>query len=138
MTPLSMEPVDPGWTWHLDAHYSAAMRVGDLVFVSGQVGITPEGQIAGPDFETQAHQAFANLAAVLAAAGSDLSRVVKVTLLLTNQDDFRFVPALRARYFQAPYPADTTMVVMGLARPGLLVEIEAVGLVAEAYPPGRK
>lgn len=123
-----MEPVDPGWDWHVAANYSAAMRVGDLVFVSGQVGITPEGALAGADFESQAHQAFANLAAVLRAAGSDLSHVAKVTWLLTDPRDFRFVPGLRARYLQPPYPADTTMVVHALARPGLVVEIEATAL----------
>lgn len=129
MTAADREPIEPGWEWHAAANYSPAMRVGDLIFVSGQVGVTPEGLVAGTDFETQVRQAFANLTAVLEAAGSDLSRVVKVSVFLTEQAHFASIPGLRAEFFQPPYPADTTVVVHALARPGLLVEIEAIALV---------
>ena len=108
--------------------YTPAVCVGDLVMVSGQVGVGHDGEPAGDDFLTQAHQAFANLAQVLKEAGSSLSRVAKVTIYLTEQAQFDHVPDLRERYFTPPYPADTTVVVRALARPGLLVEIEAVAV----------
>lgn len=137
MTRPGAEAIEPGWGWHAAANYSPAMTVGDLVFVSGQVGITPAGVVAGADFDSQVRQAFANLAAVLEAAGSDLSRVVKVSFFLTEQSQFASIPGLRAEYFRPPYPADTTIVVRALARPGLLVEIEAVALVG-TNEPGRQ
>lgn len=120
------QPVVPPWDWHVPAKYSAGIVLGDLVFVSGQVGIRRDGSVAGPDFQSQVHQAFSNLRDVLTAAGSDLPRVVKVTIYLTDRNDFQHIPALRARYFAEPYPADTTVIVAGLAREGLLVEIDAI------------
>jgi len=99
---------------------------GSLVFVSGQVGVDGAGKPVGTDFLDQAHQAFANLSSVLEQAGSRLDCVLRVTLFLVNQEDFDYVPDLRARYFSIPYPADTTVVVRSLARPGLLFEIDAI------------
>jgi 2-iminobutanoate/2-iminopropanoate deaminase len=113
--------------WAEPYRYSAATRIGDLVFVSGQVGVDADGMLVGEgDFLTQAHQAFANLREVLEAAGSGLDRVAKVTIFLTDVEQFAHVPSLRAQYFRAPYPADSTVVVRSLARPGLLVEVEAI------------
>lgn len=94
--------------------------------MSGQVGVDQTGEAIADDFLTQAHQAFANLGNALVQAGSDLTRVLRVTLYLVNHEDFVHVPGLRARYFVDPYPADTTVVVKSLARPGLLFEIDAI------------
>lgn len=109
---------------------SSAFRVGDLVFVSGQVGVNDQGEIIGrDDFGTQARQAFDNLRRVLEAAGSSLDQVVKVTILVTDMDHFAEVVELRAEFFTAPYPADTVCEVSALAYPGLMFEIEAVAMV---------
>ena len=109
---------------------SQGFRVGDVVYISGQVGTDDAGAIVGPDFETQAHQVYRNLARALEAGGSDLAHVFKVTVYVTNvADTFDTIVALRRRYFTEPYPADTLVEVRALARPGLLVEIEAIATV---------
>jgi reactive intermediate/imine deaminase len=124
----SIEEINPPWDWHRPARYSAAIRAEGLLLVSGQVGITPDGEIAGTDFSTQARQALANVKAVLEAGGSAIERLVKVSWFLTDRANFAEVLDLRKEYFVAPYPADTTIVVAGLAREGLLVEIEAIAV----------
>ena len=109
---------------------SQAFRVGDLVLTSGQAAISDSGEIVGPgDFQAQAEQTFANLRAVLEAAGSGLERVVKVTIYLTDMAHFPAIVELRRRYFSAPYPADTIVEVRSLALPELMIEIEATALV---------
>lgn len=118
-----------GHDWAEKYNYSAATIVGDLVFVSGQVGGDDQGEIVGRgDFLAQAHQAFRNVAAVLEAAGSSMSDIAKVTIFLINAEDFAHIPALRKQYFTEPYPADTTVIVKALAREGLLIEIDVVGV----------
>ena len=107
-----------------------AYRVGDLIFVSGQTAIALDGTIVGAgDFDAQAAQTFKNLAAVLEAGGSDLSRVVKVTIFLKDMGNFGKIVALRERYFTAPYPADTIVEITSLALPELEIEIEAIAMV---------
>ena len=109
---------------------SQAFRVGDLVITSGQAALSPDGSIVGiGDFEAQAAQTFANLKAVLEAAGSSLDQVIKVTLYLTDMSNFGKVVELRQRYFTPPYPADTIVEVASLALPELEIEIEATALV---------
>jgi reactive intermediate/imine deaminase len=114
---------------------SQAMRVGDLVFTSGQAAIDLQGNLVGVgDFDAQAEQVFANLEAVLAAANSGLERVVKVTIYLTDMGNFPKIVALRERYFREPWPADTIVEVGSLALPELEIEIEAVALVDPPRP----
>lgn len=105
---------------------SQGIRVGDLLFVSGQVGTDDDGKVVGDDVETQAHQAFRKLAGVLEAGGSSLAHVVKVTIFVAEATPLATIVALRRRYFSEPYPADTLVQVSALARPGLLFEIEAI------------
>lgn len=113
-------------TWSAQYRYSPATIFENLVFVSGQVGVDDSGEVVSDDFLPQAQQAFANLQAVLGQAGSSLDCILRVGLYLVNQQDFIHVPALRSRFFVEPYPADTTVVVRSLARPGLLFEIDAI------------
>lgn len=104
-------------------------RVGNLIYLSGIAAITKHGEVVGEgDFEAQGHQVFANMQDVLAAAGSDLSKVIKVTIFVTDISQFETVVALRERYFAPPYPADTIVEVKALALPQLMIEIEAVAL----------
>ena len=108
---------------------SQAIRVGDLLFVSGQTAIAPDGTVTGVgDFDAQAEQVFRNLRAVLEAGGSSLDRVVKVTIFLTDMGNFQKIVALRERWFSKPYPADTIVQILALALPELEIEIEAVAL----------
>jgi 2-iminobutanoate/2-iminopropanoate deaminase len=109
---------------------SQGFRVGELLFVSGQAAIDPEGQLIGVgDFDAQAEQTFRNLERVLQAAGSGLDRVVKVTIFLTDMANFPKIVELRGRWFSQPYPADTIVEVSSLALPELEIEIEAIAVV---------
>jgi 2-iminobutanoate/2-iminopropanoate deaminase len=111
---------------------SQAIRVGDLVLVSGQVGIDEAGELVSLDnFETQADQAFRNLSNVLSAGGSSMDRVVKVTIFLTDMAaNFPKVVDLRRKWFTPPYPADTIVEVRSLYRPEVMLEIEAIAVAA--------
>ncbi|MFO0336420.1 MAG: RidA family protein [Pseudomonadota bacterium] len=108
---------------------SQAIRVGDLVFVSGQVGMDLEGNIVSDDFEAQAEQAFRMLGLVLERAGSGLDRVAKVNIYVTDMSKFPVIVRLREKYFRKPYPADTIVEVSALGLPGLKIEIDAIGVV---------
>jgi 2-iminobutanoate/2-iminopropanoate deaminase len=108
---------------------SQAIRVGNLVFVSGQVGMDLEGRIVGDDFDAQAEQAFRMLGLVLEAGGSGLDRVAKVTIYVTDMSKFPTIVRLREKYFKKPYPADTIVEVSALGLPGLKIEIEAIGVI---------
>lgn len=105
---------------------SQAIRHGGLLYVSGQAGIDGDGALP-EGFQEQAHQAFANLEKVLIAGGSDLTRVIKVTIFVRDMAaTFDTVVALREQYFTAPYPADSIVEVSSLYSPQALFEIEAV------------
>ena len=109
--------------------YSQVVRVGDLLFVSGQAGLDPAtGQAAGPDFETQARQAFANLATALDDAGSHLRRVVKVTCFVAEPAGFATLNALFAELWPDAPPARSAPLVT-LPR-GLLFSVEAIAVAA--------
>jgi len=111
---------------------SQGMRVGELLFVSGQVGIDEAGELVSlDDFDAQADQAFRNLSRVLEAGGSSLDRVVKVTIFLTDMTNFPKIVELRRRWFTPPYPADTIVEVRSLYRPEVKLEIEAIAVAAD-------
>src|SRR5690606_8603501 len=90
--------------------YSQAVRVGDTVWLSGQIGLDPAtGQMVEGSFEQQVERAFANLAAVVTAAGGQLDQVVKLTLFLTDLAQFGTVNSIMQRRFTEPYPARSTV-----------------------------
>ncbi len=112
---------------------SQGFRVGELLLVSGQAAIDEHGAIVGAgDFDAQAEQVFRNLERVLAAGGSSLADVVKVTIFLTDMANFPKIVELRGRWFTPPYPADTIVEVTALALPELEIEIEAIAVVRGA------
>jgi 2-iminobutanoate/2-iminopropanoate deaminase len=124
---ISAEP-----DWYQPYAISLGIRVGNLVFVSGQAAVDERGDtVGGADFEAQARQAFANLATVLCNAGSGLEHVVKMTILVTNMAVIDQVIELRREFFTPPYPADTIAQVTSLARPEWQIEIEAIALVPD-------
>ena len=106
-----------------------AYRVGDLIFVSGQAAVDEQGNIVGVgDFDAQVEQSFNNLSQLLELGGSDLSKIVKVVIYVTDMSNFPKVLALRECYFTPPYPADTIVEVSALGLPELEFEIEAIAL----------
>ena len=117
MTPDPLAPyaIAPGW------------QVGNLLFLSGQAAINGAGELVGVvDFDAQLVQTMANIDAVLAAGGSDRSRIVKVTIYLTDMGNFPKILDARRKYFTAPYPADTIVEVKSLALPELMIEIDVI------------
>jgi reactive intermediate/imine deaminase len=106
--------------------YSQAVRRGDMVFLSGQIALDPAtGLLVEGDVEVQARRAFDNLRAVCEAAGGSLDDVVRLGLYLTDLDQFARVNAVMADYFEAPFPARSTIEVSGLPRGGLF-EVDAI------------
>lgn len=111
--------------------YSQAIRVGDWVFCAGQVGLDPTtGKLVQDGIEVETRRVLQNLSAVLEAAGSSLSRVVKTTVFLTNLDDFKAMNAVYAEFFSATPPARSTVQVSRLPA-GACVEIEAMAVVGQ-------
>ena len=106
--------------------FSAAVRAGDLLFLSGQVALDPAtGKLVTGDIGTQTEQIFANISAVLEAAGKSLDNVMKTTVYLADMKDFAAMNTVYARHFQTPYPARTTIQAAALPL-GAPVEIEVV------------
>jgi 2-iminobutanoate/2-iminopropanoate deaminase len=108
--------------------YTQAMRAGDFVFISGQIGIDPaEGKITGKDAVEQAAQALKNIRAILTAAGLSFDEVVKTTIFLKNIDDFAKVNEAYGEIFHDDPPARTTVGVAALPM-NALVEIEVIAM----------
>jgi reactive intermediate/imine deaminase len=120
---------DPVSTEHAPAAigpYSQAVRSGGFVFLSGQIPLDPgTGQLVEGDIATQSRRVFDNLRAVCEAAGGDLGRVVRVGIYVVDLADFAAVNGVMAEYFDAPYPARSTIEVSGLPR-GARVEVDAI------------
>ena len=109
--------------------YSPGITAGNLVFVSGQAGRDPAtGEIAD-DVEAQTEQTLKNISAILEAAGSNLSQVIRCGVFLIDIGDFQKMNGVYGRMFGGHRPARTTVQVAALPEPGLLVEIDAVALV---------
>ena len=111
------------------SHYTDAVRAGDLLFVSGSVAVDGDGNLVPGDVVAQARQVFANIGAVLEAAGAGFGDVVKVTVFLIDVDDRRAVNTVRQEVFGGARPASTLVEVSRLAVPGALIEVEAVALI---------
>lgn len=107
------------------APYNQAIRIDNLVFVAGQLGLEPGDKSVAGDITQQTEQVMRNLAAILDAAGSSLDRLVKTTVFLRRLDDFTAMNEVYARYVGDRPPARATVEVAGLPS-GALVEIEAV------------
>jgi reactive intermediate/imine deaminase len=106
--------------------YSQAVRVGDLVFLSGQIPLDPTTMdVVSGDFEARARRVFDNLRAVAEAAGSDLDHVVKLTVFLTDLSNFATVNRVMQDYFTEPVPARAAVGVAALPK-GVDVEADAI------------
>ena len=110
--------------------YAQAIKIGDLIFTSGQIALKPDGDesLLWQDVEAQTEQVLKNLRGVLQAAGADLTHVVKTTIFLVNMDDFGKVNAIYERFFGTHKPARSTVAVKSLPK-NALVEIDAIAKV---------
>lgn len=109
--------------------YSQAVRVGDTVYLSGQIGLDPASMQMVDGIEAQIHQVFVNMRAVTHAAGGSLNDIVKLNIFLTDLGHFAKVNEIMAGYFQQPYPARAAVGVASLPR-GALVEADGVMCIA--------
>ena len=106
--------------------YSQAVRSGDTVYLSGQIGLDPTTMmLSGKDVAAQAEQMFKNIQAVAEAAGGSLGDIVKMTIYLTDMQDFERVNTVMQHFFEAPYPARAAIEIAGLPK-GALVEADAI------------
>ena len=105
--------------------YSQAVRAGNTVYLSGQIGLDPATMQMVDGIEAQIHRVFSNLKAVAVAAGGSLADVVKLNVFLTDLGHFAKVNEIMAQYFSEPYPARAAVGVKELPR-GALVEADAV------------
>lgn len=106
--------------------YSQAIRVADTVYISGQIPLDPQTMdVVSDDFTEQAQQVFVNLAAVASAAESSLADAVKLTVYLTDLDDFAALNDVMSEHMQEPYPARAAVQVAALPK-GVRIEIDAV------------
>ncbi len=106
--------------------YSQAIQSGNFVFLSGQIPLDPSTmEIVGGDFEARARRVFLNLKSVAEAAGGTLDQVVKLTVYMTDLDNFAAVNSVMAEFFDEPYPARAALGVKSLPK-GVDVEAEAI------------
>jgi len=105
--------------------YSQAVRAGDALYLSGQIGLDPASMQMAEGVEAQTHRVFRNLAAVADAAGMSLDQAVRMTVYLTDLAHFARVNEIMAQYVREPYPARAAVGVASLPR-GALVEIDAI------------
>ncbi len=107
-TPEAPAPIGP---------YSQAVRAGDLLFCSGQIALDPgTGQLVQDDIEKETHRVMQNIAALLGAAGTDFSKIVKTSIFLKDMNDFAKVNGVYGSYFSGDFPARETVQVSVLPR----------------------
>lgn len=111
--------------------YSQAVRVGDTVYLSGQIALIPENmQLAEGDISERIHQVFKNLSAVCEAAGGSLQDIAKLNIFLTDMAHFATVNEIMAQYFQQPYPARAAVAVKQLPKD---TDVEMDGVMALSH-----
>ncbi len=115
--------------------YNHLVKAGNLMFIAGQVAVDGEGNVVGEgDMVAQVRQVLENMKTVLASEGADFSNVVKINIFTTDIDRFRAASDVRREYFRENPPASTLVQIERLARPGFLVEIEAIAIAPEQPP----
>jgi 2-iminobutanoate/2-iminopropanoate deaminase len=128
---MEKQQVNP-WTWQDAAGFSQGWRVDgarSIVFASGQAPISADGQLVGEnDFAAQVRQVFENLRTVLEEAGTGVEAVVKLTAYLTDMTRLREYTQIKGAFFLGEQPASTALEVSALARPEMMVEVEAIAV----------
>jgi enamine deaminase RidA (YjgF/YER057c/UK114 family) len=128
---MDRELLNPPGVHPPQAHYTHVARAGQTLYISGQLALDAAGGVVGAgDARAQARQCYANLARILAHYGGSLRHLLKTTTFITHWAYRPLVAAARDEVFPAPpYPANTLVVVQGLAEPHFLVEIEGVAVL---------
>jgi len=121
-----------GSTWPERYTFSPALRVGNLLFISGTTAGDDSGALVAPgDIVGQTRFIYQKFGALLAAAGAGFEHVVETTEYITTTADYRRTAAVRREFFRPPYPAATGVIVAGLLREGALIEISAIAVLPE-------
>ena len=116
--------------------YSTAYKCGNMVFLSGQLGLDPVSGELPASFEAQCRQAFRNVFAIVKAAGGTPADIVRQTVYLTDLDNFGVVNKVMSEIFSAPYPARSCVQISALPKGGL-IEVEATVVLYQGVPLGR-
>jgi len=120
------ERINPPGVHTPQANYVHVTRLGNTLYISGQLGLDPDGNLVGPgDAEAQAEQCYRNIKTIIEHCGGTMDDVVKITQYLTDLAYRPLVSRPRDKYLGTPGPASTLVIVKGLAAPEYLVEIEA-------------
>jgi aminoacrylate peracid reductase len=122
------QPVVPNENWPARFTFSPAVRVGNLVFLSGTTGTDDRGNVVGPgDIVAQTRRIFEKFSLILHSVGGSLDNIVETTDYVLSLDDYKKTAALRRELFKGPpWPAATGVVVSGLVREGALIEIKGI------------
>lgn len=127
---MKQERVDPGWAWTRKFNISAGVKLGDTVYLSGNVALDGEGAVVGAgDVYAQSTQIFKNIEEALASAGAGMADVVKITTYLTDIARYGEFSKARTEAFPGGVPASTAIASPGLVLPELLVEVEAMAVI---------
>lgn len=130
---------DVGWDWSIPVPFSQGWRVGNLVFVGGQISADKSGTVVGEgDIEVQTRNVFESITTVLSSAGAKWADVVKLNTYYVFEGDeaqskefWEDMTRVRLEYLPDPGPVGTAVRVSGLAYPGLLIEVEAIAVLSE-------
>ena len=124
------ERINPPGVHTPQANYSHVTRVGDTLYISGQLSLDPDGNLVGQgDAEAQAEQCYRNIKTIVEHFGGSMDDVVKITQYITDLAYRPLVARPRDRHLGTPGPSSTLVVITGLAIPECLVEIEAVAVL---------
>jgi aminoacrylate peracid reductase len=119
-----------GTSWPERYTFSPALRVGNLLFISGTTATDENGQLVAPgDIVGQTRYIYEKFAALLAADGGGLEHIVETTEYITTTENYRGTADVRREVFRPPYPTATGVIVAGLLRKGALIEISAVAVL---------
>lgn len=126
----SFVEIDPGWKWDDRLSMAQGVKIGNLLYVSGQIALDAEGTLVGAaDMTEQSRRVFQNIEEILQRAGYAAENVIKITAFLTDMSRYSEYNAVRSQFFKRSRPASTTVEVSRLAFEGLLVEVEAVAYI---------
>jgi aminoacrylate peracid reductase len=124
------EMVTGGGSWPERYTFSPAIRVGNLLFISGTTAADETGTIVGPgDIVAQTRYIYQKLQKILKAAGAGFEHVVQTTEYITTTENYARTAAVRRELFSPPFPTATGVIVKGLLREGALIEISAIAVL---------